>query len=136
MAFYPILIKAHSGMAMLLVLLAVCSLLMAMQAAVGRVATGPMKIANITGLMETIIAGVVALSGFVLMFAGPWPWTQLWLLFGLLSVIVYSVLLKRVTKPARLAVAEGEGAGRWFRWQFVHVVILFVVFALMKLKAF
>jgi hypothetical protein len=136
MEFYPILVKAHGGMAMLVFLLAGLSLLVALFATLAKANGGVLKAGNITGLLETICAGIVTLTGIVVTAIGPLPLGQAWIWIGLVIMVIYSILLKRLTKPARLAVADGGGAAKWAGFQLVHVVLLVIGFALMKMKPF
>ncbi len=128
--------KAHGGMGMLLLLLAITSLGMAVKSIISSRSEGFLKVANITGLLETIIAGIVTLTGIVAIFTSPWPISQLWIWIGLIIMVVYSIFLKRLTKPARLAVADGGSASKWAGLQIVHIVLVVVAFALMRLKPF
>ncbi len=128
--------KAHGGMGMLLLLLAITSLGMAVKAIISAPNEGNMKIANITGLLETITAGIVTLTGIIAIFTSPWPQSQLWIWIGLVIMVAYSIFLKRLTKPARLATAEGSSASKWAGLQVVHVVLVITAFALMRLKPF
>lgn len=131
-----IVAKAHGGMGMLLLLLAAVSLAMAVKAIISAPNSGSMKTANITGLLETITAGVVTLTGIIAIFTSTWSLSQLWIWVGLVIMVAYSIFLKRFTKPARLATAEGGSASRWAGLQAVHVVLVIVAYLLMKLKPF
>lgn len=134
MEHYLILAKAHGGFAMLLFALAFVSLLLAALSTATKKVPG---FANIAGLVETIVAGVVTLSGLVVMFVGPYPLSQIWLWLGLVIAVIYSVVLKRVVKPARLESQQsGEGAGKWLAGQLGLFVLVIAAFGLMKLKAF
>ena len=130
-----ILAKAHGGFAMLLTLLALVSLAFALKSYATK-QNGVNKPANITALIETIAAGLVTLTGLVLIFVSPWPLSQLWIWIDLVLAVFYSIALKRLTKPARLAAAEGETSCKWLAFQTVQLVIVLVAYALMKLKPF
>lgn len=131
-----ILAKAHGGFAMLLALLALISLAFAFKSLAAGSQTGVNKLANIAGLIETIIAGLVTLTGIVLMFVSPWPLSQLWIWIGLVLMVFYSISLKRLTKPARLAAAEGDSSSKWVVFQAVQLALVLVGYALMILKPF
>lgn len=133
MDLYTILAKGHGGMAMLTLLLALVSLALAVKAVLIKPSAG-MKLENIAGLAETICAGVVTLSGIAVMLLGPWPLTALWLWAGLIIMVIYSILLKRFTKPARMAAVVS--AKPWAGLQAVHVLLLVVGFGIMKSKGF
>lgn len=131
-----VLAKAHGGIAMLLALLALISLAMALKALVTGSNKGASSLANIAGLVETIVAGLVTLTGLVLIFVSPWPLSQAWIWIGLVLMVLYSVSLKRLTKPARLAVAEGDSAKKWAGFQLIQLMLVIISFALMHLKPF
>ncbi len=135
-SIYHILMKAHSGLAMLLALLAVASVVCAVLTVVAGTKDGLLKAANGVGLGETIAAGLVTLSGLVIMVFGPWPMSSGWMWIGLLLMVVYSILLKRLTKPARLDVGEDGSAIRWAGLTILHLGIVVIVFYLMKHKSF
>jgi hypothetical protein len=68
---------------------------------------------------------------------GSWPWSQFWLWSSLRVVVFYSVALEYITKPARLAVAEGGSEGKvglQVGLQVAHVLLLLVAFASMVVK--
>lgn len=75
-------------------------------------------------------------TGLLSVFIGSWPFTQLWIWLGLALMVIYSVVQKRVNKPARQAVAEGENANNWVCIQLMQVIILMVGFIIMGLKPF
>ena len=63
--------------------------------------------------------------------------SQLWLWLSLVIIAFYIVALGWITKPARLAVAEGGSeikSGMQVVLQMGHVLLLFAAFALMELK--
>ena len=71
------------------------------------------------------------------MLTGSWPLSQLWLWMSLMIIVFYIVALEWITKPARLAVAEGGSevkSGMQVTLQMAHVLLLFAAFALMELK--
>ena len=137
MPIETIIAKAHSGMAMLLLPLAIISLAFAIRAmACSNAKECCMKTANITGLLETITAGLVTITGIAAIFTTAFPLSQMWIWAGLVIMVIYSVFLKRLTKPARLAISEGGSAATWTGLQTVHVLLVLIAFALMKLKPF
>lgn len=133
MDVYFILAKAHGGFAMLLALLALLSLVTALVAVLTKKV---LALATPLGLIETISAGLVTLSGLALLVLGPYPLTQIWLWLGLAIAVIYNIVLKRWVKPARLAAMANAGAGKWALGQFVLVALVVAAFGLMKLKAF
>jgi uncharacterized membrane protein len=131
----------HSGASILLFSLAiisvVISVLIAVKPAIDSANERLVTKANTVGLIEIIVAGVVILTGLIAMFMGAWPLSQLWLWMSLMVIVFYCVALIYVTKPARMAVAEGGSAiktGLQVVLQMGHVLLLFVAFALMLLK--
>ncbi len=84
-----------------------------------------------------IVAVIVTLTGLIAMFMGSWSLSQSWLWMSLMIMAFYIVALEWITKPSRLAVAEGGSevkAGMQVVLQMGHVLLLFVAFALMELK--
>ncbi len=141
MSFYNILSMAHGGAAMLLLSLAIISVVIAVLIAVKPAADqaneGLVKKANFVGLIEIIVASFVTLTGVIAMLMGSWPLSQLWLWLSLMIVVFYIVALQWITRPARLAVAEGGSevkSGLQVVLQVAHVLLLFGAFALMQLK--
>jgi hypothetical protein len=141
MSFYRILSMAHAGAAILLLSLATISVLIAVLIAVKPAADqahkGLVKKANFVGLIEMIVAIIVTLTGVIAMFMGSWSLSQSWLWMSLMVMAFYIVALGWITRPARLAVAEGGSqvkSGLQVVLQMGHVLLLFVAFALMELK--
>ncbi len=131
----------HAGVAILLFSLALLSVLFAVLTAVkpgvDQANERLVKKANTIGLIENIVAGIVTLTGVIAMFIGPWPLSQLWLWMSLLIMVFYSVTLVYVTKPARLAVAEGGSEIKTGMQVLLHVaylLLILVAFALMQFK--
>jgi uncharacterized membrane protein len=131
----------HSGASILLFSLAiisvVISVLIAVKPGIDSANERLVTKANTVGLIEIMVAGVVVLTGLIAMFMGAWPLSQLWLWMSLMIIVFYCVALIYVTKPARMAVAEGGSAiktGLQVVLQMGHVMLLFVAFALMLLK--
>jgi len=141
MSFYDVLNRVHGGSSLLLLSLAIISVLIAVLIAVKPAADpaneGLVRKANFVGLIEFVVLAILALTGVIAVFMGTWPWSQSWLWMSLMIVVFYSVALIFVTKPARLAVAEGSSAvktGLQVILQVGHVLLLVVAFALMVLK--
>jgi hypothetical protein len=141
MSFNHIVSMAHGGAAMLLFSLAIISvviaILIAVKPAVDNANERLVVKANTVGLLEIIVAGIVLVTGVVAIFFGSWPVSQLWLWMSLVIIVFYSLALVFVTKPARLAVAEGGSAiktGLQVVLQIGHVLLLIVAYALMLLK--
>jgi len=138
---YYILNMVHGGSAILLLSLAVISVIISVLIAVKPAADstneGLIKKANTVGLIEFIVAGIVILTGVVAVFMGSRPWSQLWLWISLMIMVFYIVALQTMTKPARLAVAEGGSAvkvGLQVVLQVAHVLLLLVAFAFTMFK--
>lgn len=127
--------KAHGGIGMLLMLIAFFSLVLALKTVVSN-NNRSAKLAHITGLVETILAGIVLLTGIICVYTGPWPLTQMWMWLGLVIMVAYSIIMKRVTKPARLAADDADAAKKWAMVQTAQLVLLVVGFVLMKAKPF
>ncbi len=143
MSFSPVLIIVHSGTAILLYSLAIISVIIAVLIAVKPAADpaneGLLRKANAVGLVESIVAVIVTLTGVIAVFMGPWSFSQLWLWLSLMTMVFYSAALLFVTKPARLVVAKGGSAvkcGMQVALQIGHVLLLNVAFGLMLLKPF
>ena len=141
MSFYPILSKVHSGTAILLLSLAivsvVISVLIAVKPAVDPANAGLVRKANIVGTIELIIALMVTLTGVIAVFSGSWVWSEFWVWLSMVTMVFYTGALIFLTRPARLAVADGGSAvktGLQVILQIGHVLLLFVAYALMFLK--
>ncbi|MCP4003578.1 MAG: hypothetical protein GY725_05230 [bacterium] len=138
---YEILSWAHSGAAVLLLTLAIASMLISVLIAVKPAADSANKglrgKANIVGRIENLVVGVVGLTGVVAVFMGAWSFSQFWLWISLVVVVFYSIALEFITRPARMAVAEGSSEGKvglQVGLQVGHVLLLIVVFASMVAK--
>ena len=141
MSFYRILSLSHAAAAILLLALAIISVsiavLMAVKPAADQAHEGLVKRANFVGLIEITVAVIVTLTGAIAVFMGSWSFSQSWLWMSLMIMVFYIVALERITKPARLAVAEGGSevkSGMQVVLQMGHILLLFVAFALMELK--
>ena len=131
----------HSGAAILLLSLAitsvVLSVLIAVKPAADRGDDKLLKRAYVVGLMEQFSIGVLVLTGVVTAYMNSWPLSQSWLWMSLMIVVFYSAALEFMTKPARLAVADGGSAvkvGMQVGLQVGHVLLLLVAFLLMALR--
>ena len=141
MNFGPLLVIAHWSTGILLFALAVISVSMSVLIAV-KPAADPanaklLRKANIVGLTESIVAGIVTLTGLIAAFIGSWSLSELWLWLSLVIMLFYLTALKRVTKPARQVVAVGGSAiksGMQVILQIAHLLLLLVAFLLMFLK--
>ena len=141
MNFYPTLSMIHFASALLLFSLAIISVLIAVLIAVKPAADQLnrrlLNRANAVGQIEQIVLGFVTLSGVIAALMNSWSLTQPWLWMSLMIVVFYSLALQFITKPARLAVAEGGSmvkAGLQVGLQIGHVMFLLVAFALMMLR--
>ncbi|MBW2269422.1 MAG: hypothetical protein JRH16_12675 [Deltaproteobacteria bacterium] len=141
MDFYQIVNLAHAGAAILLLALALSSIalavLIAVKPAVDSANAALVKRANTAGLIQHIVVGIVALTGVTAAFMGSWSFSQFWLWSSLVVVAFYSVALEYITKPARMAVAEGGSEGKvglQVGLQVAHVLLLLVTFAAMLVK--
>ena len=93
--------------------------------------------ANTFALVENVVLAFVALTGVVTAWIGPWSFSELWLWTSLVAAAFYSFALVFVTKPARMAVAEGGSEGKvgmQVNLQMVHALLLLVVLASMLVK--
>lgn len=141
MSFDQVLNMAHGGAAILLLSLALISILIAVLIAMVPAADPAnenlVRRANTAGLIQNIVVGIVTLTGVVAVFMGSWPFSQFWLWSSLVAMAFYSVALQFITKPARMAVAEGGSEGKvglQVALQVGHVLLLMVVFASMLVK--
>ncbi|MCB1683343.1 MAG: hypothetical protein R3E82_21695 [Pseudomonadales bacterium] len=138
---YQLLGAVHSGTALLLFALALLSVALSVLIAV-KPASDPanarlLSAANRVGFVEVSTAGVVTLTGLILVYIGSWSLTQFWLWMSLLIMVFYSTALKRFTKPARLAVARGGSevkVGMQVVLQIGHLLLLIVAYSMMLLK--
>ena len=141
MKLSPILNIAHSGTGILLFSLAILSVIFAVLIAV-KPATDPaneglLRKANSVGLVESLVAVIVTLTGVMMVFIGPWSFSELWLWMSLLTMAFYSAALFFITTPARLLVAKDGSAvkcGMQVALQIGHVLLLIFASALMLLK--
>jgi hypothetical protein len=93
--------------------------------------------ANTAGLLQNMVVGIVTLTGVIAVFMGSWSFSQFWLWSSLVVVAFYSAALQFITRPARMAVAEGGSEGKvgmQVALQVAHVLLLIVVFASMMAK--
>lgn len=93
--------------------------------------------ANTFSLVESIVLGFVALTGVVAAWMGPWSFSEFWLWSSLAAAGFYGFALFFVTKPARMAVAQGSSAGKvgmQVNLQVVHSLLLLVVLVAMLFK--
>jgi hypothetical protein len=140
-SFYEILTITHSAVSILFLALAMLSVAIAVMIAVKPAEDpaneGLVSKANIVSYIEISVAGLVALTGIIAMILGGWPITQMWLWLSLVIMLFYSVILKRVTKPARMVVAEGGSAiksGMQVILHICHMLLIIVAYSLMLLK--
>lgn len=141
MSFYQVSSMAHSGAAILLLALGVISVLISVLIAVKPAADSAnealVRRANRIGLIQNAVRGIVALSGVMATFLGSWSFSQFWLWSGLVVVAFYGLAIEFITKPARMAVAEGGSEGKvglQVGLQVAHVLLLLVTFASMVVK--
>lgn len=141
MNFGPLLVIVHWSTGFLLLALAMISVSLSVLIAVKPAADSAnaklLRTANIVGLTESIVAGIVALTGLIAAFIGSWSLSELWLWLSLVIMLFYLTALKRVTKPARQVVAVGGSAiksGMQVILQIAHLLLLLVAFLLMFLK--
>jgi hypothetical protein len=131
----------HIGASLLLFLLAMISVafsvLIAVKPAADPANSVLLRKANIAGLVESIVAGVVLFSGLIAVFMGPSSLSYPWVWMSLMIMVFYIVALVFVTKPARLVVARHGSAvktGMQVILQIGHVLLILVGFSLMLLK--
>ena len=93
--------------------------------------------ANNLSRVENAVLGFVVLTGIIAALMGPWSFSEFWLWSSLVAAAFYSFALVFVTKPARMAVAEGGSEGKvgmQVNLQVVHTLLLLVVLASMLIK--
>ena len=141
MDLYTILIMVHSGSAIFLLTLSTISVsiavLIAVKPAVDHANMELVKKANVVGLLENIFAGIVTLTGLIVMFMGSWEFLDLWMWMSLMIIVFYSVALVVITKPARLRVAEGSSevkTGLQVVLEIGHIMLLMIAFSLMMFR--
>ena len=141
MSFPITLSTVHAGSAIFLLFLAHISVGLAVWIAV-KAAADPanlkiVNMANKVGFVENAVAGVLTLSGLIIAIQGPWSLSEMWLWMSLVIMVFYMVALVRVTKPARMVVAESGSeikSGMQCILQIGHVLLLIVAFMLMLVK--
>ncbi len=131
----------HIGASLLLFVLAIISVLFSVLIAVKPAADPANSIllrkANIVGLIESILASAVLLTGLIAVFMGPWSLSQAWVWMSLMLMVFYIVALVFVTRPARMIVSKRGSAvktGMQVILQIGHVLLILVAFSLMFLK--
>jgi hypothetical protein len=141
MDLYSILIMVHSGSAIFLLTLSTISVsiavLIAVKPAVDHANKELVKKANVVGLLENIFAGIVTLTGLIVMFMGSWEFLDLWMWMSLAIIVFYSVALVVITKPARLRVAEDSSevkTGLQVVLEIGHLMLLMIAFSLMMFR--
>jgi len=141
MSFPITLSTVHAGSAIFLLFLAHISVGLAVWIAV-KAAADPanqkiVNMANKVSFVENAVAGVLTLSGLIIAIQGPWSLSEMWLWMSLVIMVFYMVALVRVTKPARMVVAESGSeikSGMQCILQIGHVLLLIVAFMLMLVK--
>ena len=131
----------HIGASLLLFVLAIISVLFSVLIAV-KPAADPansvlLRKANIAGLIESIVACAVLLTGLIAVYLGSWSLSLPWVWMSLMIMVFYMVALVYVTKPARLIVSQRGSAvktGMQVILQIGHVLLILVAFSLMFLK--
>jgi len=131
----------HVGASLLLFLLAMVSVVLSVLIAV-KPAADPansvlLRKANIAGLVESIVAGIVLLTGLIAVYMGSSSLSDPWVWMSLMVMVFYILALVFVTKPARLVVAQHGSAvktGMQVILQIGHVLLILVAFSLMLLK--
>jgi hypothetical protein len=121
-------------LALISILIAV---LIAVKPAADAANEGLLRKANAAGLIQILVVGFVTLTGVVAVFMRSWPFSEFWLWSSLVTVAFYIAALQFITKPARMAVAEGGSEGKvglQVGLQVAHVLLLLVVFASMLVK--
>jgi len=131
----------HIAVSLLLFLLAMVSVVFSVLIAVKPAADPANSIllrkANIVGLIESILASAVLLTGLIAVFMGPWSLSQAWVWMSLMLMVFYIVALVFVTRPARMIVSKRGSAvktGMQVILQIGHVLLILVAFSLMFLK--
>jgi len=141
MDLYQVISTAHGWSAVLLFTLAIVSVsisvLIAVKPAADPANSALLRKANVVSLTESSVAGILTLTGVAAMIMGSWKLSELWLWLSLIIMVFYSVALVRITKRARLKVADGGSeikSGMQVVLQMGHILLLFVAFAMMWLK--
>ena len=139
--FHQALSFAHSSAGVLLFLLALVSVLISVLIAVKPAADHAneelVSKANTVGRVQQVFVGIVTLTGVIAALMGPWTFSQFWLWSSLAVMAFYVVALEFVTKPARIAVADGGSEGKvglQVGLQVAHVLLLMVAIASMVVK--
>ncbi|MBW2447827.1 MAG: hypothetical protein JRG83_18160 [Deltaproteobacteria bacterium] len=136
-----VLSLAHWSAGILLLALAMGSVAIAVLIAVRPAADAAnealVRKANTAGLLQNVVIGIVTLTGVAAAFMGTRPFSEFWLWSSLFVMAFYSFALQFITRPARMAVAEGGSEGKvglQVAFQMAHLLLLMVVFASMMVK--
>lgn len=137
------LMLVHISAVILLFLLALISIFISVYTAakpdVDQTNKWLLNIANTIWLIENIVAGIVTLTGLIAMYVGSWSLSQPWLWLSLLIMVFYSLTLFYITKPVRLAPAEGGSAfkvGMQVLLRFIYLLLIAFTSVLMLFKPF
>ncbi len=138
---YAVLSWAHSGAGILLFGMALFSVSIAVSIAVRPAEDHAneklVNRANTIGVIQIAFVVIVTLTGLIAAFAGSYPLSQFWLWSSLVVMAFYGLAIHYITRPARMAVAEGGSEGKvglQVALQVAHVLLLMVAMASMVVK--
>lgn len=134
---YNALSHGHSGLAYLLFLSTLISLLLAV---VLKISPGArcLSIAKVTRIVETALTGLIALSGLVVLVMGPWPLASLWPWLALVVVFIQGKIAVGKVKPLQLSCSEenGQGANSLMAFAAIQCLLVIGIIGLMHVKPF
>ena len=134
---YNALSHGHSGLAYLLFLSTLISLLLAV---VLKISPGArcLSISKVTRIVETALTGLIALSGLLVLVMGPWTLASLWPWLALVAVFVQSKIAVGKVKPLQLSYSEesGQGASPLMAFAVIQCLLVIGIIGLMHVKPF
>ncbi|PCJ46242.1 MAG: hypothetical protein COA99_03200 [Moraxellaceae bacterium] len=134
---YNMLSHSHSGLAYLLFLFALVSLLLAVLL---KFSPSPrwLSIAKVTRVVETALMGLIALSGLAALFMGNWPLVSLWPWLALVVVFIHGKVGVKRIKPLQLNFddSDAQGKSQLVMFALVQCLLVVAVIALMHIKPF
>jgi len=123
---YTALSHSHSGLAYLLFLFTLVSLLSAIALKVSP-NTRLLSVAKVTRTLETALIGLIALSGLVVLFIGQWPLISLWPWLALVGVFVHGIVAVGRIKPLQVNFNDDDAKGKSQLMSFALLQCLLVI---------
>ena len=128
---------SHSGLAYLLLLSTLISLLLAVLLRI-TASTKCLSIAKITRVIETALTGLIALSGIAALLVGPWSLASIWPWLALVLVFVQSKIAVSKVKPLQLGFSEANAsaANSLMAYAAIQCLLVVGIIGLMHVKPF